>query len=169
MDFAPVTSGRLQARVEGSRLLLEPPHGGSAAAAELEPSVLLQAAGGSWRVEDVEAVPRRRKAHLSVRDETGSEAATAWLEGKRQRIEVASETLILENPSLLPFRWSYRIEGLFVARPALASFGRRNPRHMVRPFTVEILPKLAQRPDASLLLALAAYLTYQDFASNQPM
>jgi hypothetical protein len=104
-----------------------------------------------------------------VRDETGSEAATAWPEGQSQRIELSSETLILESPSLLPFRWSYRIEGLFVARPSLTSFGRRNPRHMARPFTVEILPELARRADASFLLALAAYLAYQAFASNQPM
>ena len=168
MDFEPVTPGSLQVRVEGPRLLLEPALGRPAASVALEPPITLEAAGGSWTIEEVEAVPRHRKAHLSVRDEAGREVARNWFEGQRQRIEIGSEALVLESPSLLPFRWSYRIEGLFRARPSLSSFAERSPGRLRRPFKVEVLPDLARRPDASLLLALAAYLAYQDFASTAP-
>jgi len=159
----------LQARVEGSRLLLDSPLGQPAASIALEPPITLEAAGGSWSIEYIEAVPRHRKAHLSVRDEAGPEVARNFFEGRRQRIETGSEALVLEDPSLLPFHWDYRIEGLFRARPAFTSFGHPYPRRMRRPFKVEVLPELAERPDASLLLALVAYLAYSAFASNQPV
>jgi hypothetical protein len=146
--------------------VLESPRGGPAASIALEPPFRLEAAGGSWSIEEVEAVPRHRKAHLSVRDEAGREVARNWFEGYRQRIEVGSEALVLKSPALLPPRWSYRIEGLFRARPSLASFGDRYPQRLRRPFKVEVLPDLARRPDASLLLALAAYLAYQHFAQS---
>jgi hypothetical protein len=121
MDFAAVTAERLRTEVvdRGSRLLLDSAVRGPVGAISLQPdSPMLQAADGTWMVSDVEAIVRHRKGHYSVRDARGVEFATAWPQGNRVLIELGSERLTWESPSLL--QRSYRIQGLFVARTGLA-------------------------------------------------
>jgi hypothetical protein len=170
MDFAAVTAERLRTEVveRGSRLLLDSAVRGSVGAIGLQPdSPLLQAADGTWMVSEVEAIVGHRKAHYSVRDAGGVEFATAWPQGKRVLIELGSERLTWESPSLL--QWSYRIQGLFVARTGLRTIGIDSSsaaRRVRRPFRVEVTPALAGRPEASLILLLATWLAWWDFASR---
>jgi ketosteroid isomerase-like protein len=169
-DFAPVAAGRLQAKLveRKSWLLLEPALGGPVAAVNLDRrgTTVLEAADGSWTVSYVEAVIRHRKAHLSVRDADDVQVAKVWFAGQRQRIELESETLLWESPSLLPWRSNYQIEGLFVARPRLLYFVEREPARVRKPFKVDVSSALAARPDASLVLSLAAALTWRDLTTN---
>jgi hypothetical protein len=82
-------------------------------------------------------------------------------------IELGSERLTWESPSLL--QWSYRIQGLFVARTGLRTIGIDSSsaaRRVRRPFRVEVTPALAGRPEASLILLLATWLAWWDFASR---
>jgi hypothetical protein len=166
MEFAAVTAERLRTELvdRRSRLLLESPSRGAVGVFGLQPdSPMLEAADGSWVVHDVEAVDRHRKAHYSLADAGGVELATAWPEGKRVRIELASERLLLESPSLL--QWRYRIEGLFVARPSLvmgATSRASVARNARRPFRIDVSPALAGRADASLILLLATWLAWWD-------
>jgi hypothetical protein len=169
--FAPVAAGDLTAHLveRGSRLVLEPGLGGPVAAIDLEPggrtAAVLESATGRWSITQVEAVGRHRKAHLSVRDAHEAEAATVWLEGRRLRIELGHEGLVLEAPGLLGR--AYRIEGLLAARPGLF-VGHRLPVYARRPFRVEVLPPLATRRDASFVVPLAVWLAWQHLTGTVP-
>jgi hypothetical protein len=170
MDFADVAAERLRTEVvdRRSRLLLESPARGVVGAFSLRPdSPTLQAADGTWVVRDLEAIDRHRKAHYSVTDPAGVEVAAAWPQGKRVRIELGSESLTWEAPSLL--QWRYRIEGLFIARTSLlmsATPSARGARSVRRPFRVEVTPALAGRADASLILLLATWLAWWDAVTS---
>jgi hypothetical protein len=168
-----VVAGRLRARTveRGSRLLLEPDAGPAVGAVALNRpeglTTVLEASEGAWTVHEVERIIRHRKAHLSVRDEGGMERAKVWFEGQRRPIELQSERLVWEAPSLLPFRLGYRIEGLFAARswvPALSA--ARRATRIRHPFTVDVLPPLVGRQDAPLVLLIATWLTWEDFSSD---
>jgi hypothetical protein len=166
--FVEVPVGRLQAHVvdHRSRLLLET-HSGAAGSIDLKPpervTTVLEAADGAWNVEYVEAVPRHRKAHLTVKDANGIEVATVEFEGVEKRIAVGGDTLVWQSPSLRHLRlFQYKIDGLFVARPSLWTLGKGSHQHVRRPFAVEVAPALATRPDASLVVLLASWLTYED-------
>jgi hypothetical protein len=170
MDFAAVTAERLRTEVvdRRSRLLLDSAVRGPVGAISLQPdSPMLQAADGAWMVSDVEAIVRHRKPHYSVRDTGGVEFATAWPQGKRVLIELGSERLTWESPSML--QWSYRIQGLFVARTGLLTAGSASTavaRRVRRPFRIDVTPALAARPQASLILLLATWLAWWDFATG---
>src|SRR5437879_1350713 len=119
IDFSPVVPGRLRAHVDHRTwLLLKPDAGGLAARVDLRTNIL-EAAGGKWTVRGVEGVIRHFKAHLSVRDDEDVEVAKVWHAGQRKRIELESDTLVLESPSMFSFPGSYRIDGLFNARVAI--------------------------------------------------
>jgi hypothetical protein len=169
MEFATVTAERLRTEVvdRRSRLLLESARGTVATIGLRPDSPTLQAADGTWMVRDVQAIDRHRKAHYSVRDADAVEVATVWPEGSRVRFELDSEPLTWESASLL--RWSYRIEGLFVASPSLLTFGissASTARRVRRPFRVDVTPALAARPDASLILLLATWLAWWDLVTR---
>jgi ketosteroid isomerase-like protein len=165
-DFTPVAAGRLRAKLveRRSRVLLEPAVGRPAAAIDLDP-IRLESAGGTWTVTHVQPVSGHQKRHVSVRDADDVRVATVWYAGDRQRIELEAEPLVLETPSIFPGRSKYRIEGLFVARIALHEWFKTGAVGR-RPFTVEVTPALAARPDASLLVPLAAYLTWVDYGAR---
>jgi hypothetical protein len=166
MEFAAVTAERLRTELvdRRSQLLLESRSRGAVGAFSLQPdSPTLEAAHGTWVARDVQALDRHRKAHYSLADAGGVEVATAWPEGSRVRLELASERLSLESPSLL--QWRYRIEGLFVARPSLlmsATSRASVARNARRPFRIDVTPALAARGDASLILLLATWLAWWD-------
>ena len=167
--FTPIGVGRLQAHVvdRPSRLLLETPSGAVVGSVDLNASrPLLAAADGAWTVDYVQAVPRHRKAHLSVQDGDGREVASVEFAGVDKRIDLGQESLVWQSPSLTRLRlWDYRIEGLFVARPSPWTFGKGSHRHVRRPFTVRVSAALASRSDASLVILLASSLTYEDITT----
>jgi hypothetical protein len=165
VSFAPLAPGRLRAHFDEreSRLALESSPTAVAGTVYLEPpsrvAARLEAADGAWDVRRVEAVPRHHKAHLAVEDTSGATVATVWPQGAVARLDVPGGSVVWQAPSLSRGRlFRYRIEGLLVARPAWTTLGKGRPgRH---PFTAEVTSALVARPDASLVLLLAAWLTW---------
>jgi hypothetical protein len=124
---------------------------------------MLHAVDGAWTVRYAEAVPRHRKAHFVVSNEHGRDAATVWPAGTTARLELPDGDLTWEAPSLWQLRLQYRIDELLAARTPWTAIGKGRPRE--RPFTVEVMPALTTRPDASLVLSLAAWLTWTSVSS----
>jgi hypothetical protein len=164
VDLAPIMPGRLRAHVveRQTKLLLETT-GGTMGVVHLAPRDVVarfEAADGSWDVQQVERVVRHVKPHYAVDDEDGITVATVWPAGGHMRIDVPAGSVEWQAPSLLQGRpWNYQVEGLLVARPSWTTLGNGHPGK--RPFTVEVTPALVARPDAALVLLIAAWLTWE--------
>jgi hypothetical protein len=159
----PGADRRLRARLVGrrSRLLLEDLDGALAGEIELTPRdavAVLRSADGVWTVTEVAAVPQHVAAHWSVRDAAGSTAATVHPHGATALIELPGGDVVWEAPSLARLRFRYRVDGLVELRIPLTQQGRGRPGR--RPLKVDEMAALRARPDHSLVLLVAAWLTW---------
>jgi hypothetical protein len=164
MSFQPVSAGSFVAKAVkvkgGSGLDVE--GAGGALLGSIRPTVNaqqavgvgvgLEAADGSWFIAHLQDP---RDPHRPVLDASGTEVAAIEKGAKRERV------LRLPNGELTwkqhTGRPQYRIEGCFSAnRSALHSFVAGVSR---KPFTGELTDTLAARPDASLAVLLACWLT----------
>jgi hypothetical protein len=82
-----------------------------------------------------------------------------WPAGSEIRLELPAGDAEWQAPSLRKGRlWRYRVDDLLVATPSWTTIGKGRPGRL--PFTVDVTPALAGRPDASLVLLLGAWLTW---------
>jgi hypothetical protein len=80
-------------------------------------------------------------------------------------MDVPGGSVDWQAPSLRRGRlFRYQVEGLLVARPSWTTMGSGDPGR--RPFTLDVTPALAARTDASLVLLLATWLTWQAVSTS---
>jgi len=170
-QFARVQPGPLTARYTDrkARLQLEGPDGRPVGAVALNPpprlATVLEGADGTWTVRYVDAVPRHRRAHLSVIDPAGNETATVDFEGRGTVLRLPGGTLTWEDPALLS--GTSGIDGLFVVRSSvLGSLKKMVPLLSRGLVTAEVTERLTSRPDASLVVLLAAWFAYEYTTSS---
>ena len=169
MDFQRIAAGAIvghEVKVDGEGCLVVEGAGGEAfgairakpneqRASRRDPQTLgtiLEAVDGSWFVPNQQEL---REKHRAVLDAAGTEVAGIdHSSHSRREIQLPGGALIWERHTTRP---QYRIDGLFgVSRTALHAFVAGISR---RPFKGEVTDVLAGRPDASLVLLLACWLT----------
>jgi hypothetical protein len=169
MEYEPVAAGPFighDVKVDGRRCLVVEGPGGSAfgmltskpneqRSSRSDPKTLgtvLVAAGGSWFVPNPVGFNDK---HRPVLDAAGVEVAGVDHTSSSVRaLSLPGGALTWERHVTRP---QYRVDGLFGAsRSALHSFAAGVSR---RPFKGEVTAALVDRPDASLVLLLACWLT----------
>lgn len=169
MEFKPIAAGSIvghEVKIDGQGcLVVEGPGGEALGAIRAKPNeeratrrdpkmlgTILEAVDGSWFVPNQQEF---REKHRAVLDAAGTEVAGIdHTSHSSQELQLPGGALIWERHVARP---QYRIDGLFgVSRTAMHAFVAGISR---RPFKGEITDALAGRPDASLVLLLACWLT----------
>lgn len=167
MDFTRLRAGSIRATlVDHKRKLVIEQDGRPVGAVHIKGmdppfSTVAESADGAWAVNPMEVTQMRGPARWVVTDPGGNQVAQMAAGRSEQVIDLPSGSVTWSHHRRKP---QYRVDGLFSASRGGAH--RLVPGFSGHPFAGEATPELVARPDALLILLLAAWRTH-DHIANQ--